>query len=130
MVTMLVNGCDTRISSRLVPSVPSPTEVDAEMEDILKKNGIDYSVTCSLLSSLVPSNHPTIMDPNGNGSVTPNPFNNPATISPIPTVSPMQTSPFPAPQFPPTLQPSLPPFPNTNGGSFSNPPSNSVFPTL
>ena len=131
---MLVNGCDTRISSRLVPSVPSPAEVENELEDILKKNGITYSAICPLSSSLAPPHPqspfsdtitPTFIAPASLGQTT-----NVSPVVPVPSATPFPAPPFPTAQFPPATQAPLPPFPNAPGNGSSNPPSNGVFPTL
>ena len=42
MVPLLRNSCDTRLSTRLVPTIPTNTEVDGLLSEILMKRGIVY----------------------------------------------------------------------------------------
>lgn len=40
---MLKNSCDNRISTRLIPSIPTNTEIDTLLSEILSRRGITYS---------------------------------------------------------------------------------------
>ena len=42
MVPLLRNSCDTRIPTRLVPTMPTNTEADGMLSEILMKRGIVY----------------------------------------------------------------------------------------
>ena len=42
---MLLNSCDHRVVEKLTPSIPSATEVESCLKQVLQSRGISYGVS-------------------------------------------------------------------------------------
>lgn len=125
---------DPRISSRLTPCIPNPSNVEETLQDILRKNNVAYQYPEQVNPLMLMESQGVPASTPSTSSVTPSAIPPTASSTAMPPAPPMDPT-FPAMNgnagFPPSPAPApMPPaapFPPVGGSAFPSAPSPSSF---